>query len=81
MLCGLDPLGKDKVTYPLMVAVMQRLAENPEYLKLPARSTQLTGQHQGNACPGCNKCSGPKWQWKTEAVTSLLSYFRECCVT
>ena len=79
MLCGVDPLGKGKVTYPLMAAVMRRLAQDPEHLKLPTRTDQLRGWHDGEACPGCNTCSGPDWQWKTEAVASMLSYFCESC--
>ena len=81
MLCDWDPLGKGKVTYPLMAAVMKTLAHNPAHLKLPSKETQLPGQHQGSACPGCNKCSGPDWQWKTEAVASMLPYFCESCLT
>ena len=77
MLCDWDPLGKGTVTYPLVAAVLKRLAQDPEHLKLPY---QLPAQHQGSACPGCNKCSGPDWQWKTETVASMLPYFCESCL-
>ena len=78
MLCDWDPVGKGKATYALMYAVMSRLGQSPEHLRLPPQDGQLNSAHKG--CPGCNRCSGPDWQWKTEAVASLLPYFCECCM-
>ena len=78
ILCDWDPLGKDKVTFRLMYAVMLRLGQSPEHLRLPPQDGQLNSAHKGHDCPGCNTCSGPDWQWKTEAVASLLPYFCEC---
>lgn len=57
--------------------MVKRLGQRSEELHI--KSTPCTDKHfkvnEETGLPGCAKCQGPDWQWKTEAFTQLYHMF------
>lgn len=67
---------KAKLRLPLMGAVVKRLAQEPQHLRLHPQC--VSGLHsRASDCPGCSDCHGLEWQWKAEAVATLIPLFCE----
>lgn len=78
MLVDWDPILKPN---PYLVALGQafvrRLARDTRILLLLPEDLGIPGQKKPN-CPGCPKCNGHIWKFKTETVAVLYAMFCKC---
>ena len=77
MLANWDPiLRPDPDSERLGQAFVQRLAKDSRILKLLPEDLGVPGQKKSK-CPGCAKCNGNTWQFKTETVAHLYAMLCE----
>lgn len=77
VLANWDPILKpDPYLDMLGRAFVQRLAKDSRILKLLPEDMGVPGQKKSK-CPGCAKCNGNTWMFKTETVAHLYAMLCE----